>query len=94
MDVLTLLCIGDRPQLLGLRKALLESYGYRVKMALSPRTAMKMLQNTSVAAVLLEHKTEGMDAEAVAHYAKLHIPGVPIILFSQLTPVRQSEYCG
>jgi len=30
MDALTLLCIDDRPQLLELRKALLESHGYRV----------------------------------------------------------------
>jgi response regulator RpfG family c-di-GMP phosphodiesterase len=90
MDVLTLLCIDDRPQLLGLRKALLESHGYRVKMALSGQTAMKMLQDTPVAAVLLEYKTEGMDAEAVAHYVKLHFPSVPIILLSAYacTPQR------
>jgi len=90
MDVLTLLCIDDRPQLLGLRKALLESHGYRVAMALSGQTAMKMLQDTRVAAVLLEYKTEGMDAEAVAHYVKLHFPSVPIILLSAYacTPQR------
>ena len=90
MDVLTVLCIDDRPQLLGLRKALLESHGYHVKMALSGQTAMKMLQDTRVAAVLLEYKTEGMDAEAVAHYVKLHFPSVPIILLSAYacTPQR------
>jgi response regulator RpfG family c-di-GMP phosphodiesterase len=74
MDVLTLLCIGDRPQLLELRRALLESHGYRVKMALSGHTALKMLENTPVAAVLLEYKTEGMDAEAVAYHVKLRFP--------------------
>jgi CheY-like chemotaxis protein len=45
MDALTLLCIDDSPQLLELRKALLESHGYRVKTALSGHTAMKMLGN-------------------------------------------------
>jgi response regulator RpfG family c-di-GMP phosphodiesterase len=82
MDVLTLLCIDDRPQLLELRKALLESHGYRVKMALSGHTAMKMLQEAPVAAVLLEYKTEGTDAEAVACHLKVHFPSIPIILLS------------
>ncbi|HET6177354.1 MAG TPA: response regulator [Candidatus Sulfotelmatobacter sp.] len=82
MDVLTLLCVDDRPQLLKLRKALLESHGYRVKMALSGHTAMKVLQDTPVAAVLLEYKTEGMDAEAVAYHVKLRFPSIPIILLS------------
>jgi len=85
MDVLTLLCIDDRPQLLELRKALLESHGYLVKTALSGQTAMKMLQDTPVAAVLLEYKTEGMDAEAVAYHVKLHFPSIPIILLSAYT---------
>ena len=80
MDVLTLLCVDDRPQLLELRRALLESHGYRVKTALDGQTAMKILQDTQVAAVLLEYKTEGMDVEAVAYHVKLHFPSTPIIL--------------
>ncbi len=82
MDVLTLLCVDDRPQLLELRKAFLESHGYRVRMALSGHTAMKILQDVPVAAVLLEYKTEGMDAEAVASHVKLRFPSIPIILLS------------
>ena len=82
MDVRTLLCVDDRPQLLELRKAFLESHGYRVKMALSGQTAMKVLQDTPVAAVLLEYKTEGIDAEAVACQLKLRFPSIPIILLS------------
>lgn len=90
MDALTLLCIDDRPQLLELRKVLLESHGYRVKMALSGHTAMKTLQDAPVAAVLLEYKTEGMDAEAIAGHIKLRFPSVPIILLSAYacTPER------
>jgi len=85
MHALTLLCIDDRPQLLKLRKAFLESRGYHVRMALSIQTAMKTLQDAPVAAVLLEYKTEGMDAEAVAYYVKLHFPNIPIILLSAYT---------
>jgi CheY-like chemotaxis protein len=90
MDALTLLCIDDRPQLLKLRKALLESHGYRVEVALSGHSAMKMLQDEPVAAVLLEFKTEGIDAEAVARQVKLRFPSLPIILLSAYacTPER------
>jgi CheY-like chemotaxis protein len=35
-----------------------------------------------VAAVLLEYKIEGMDAEAVACHVKRHFPGTPIIVLS------------
>jgi CheY-like chemotaxis protein len=78
----TLLCIDDLPQALELRKATLESHGYCVKIASSGYTAMKMLEETSVAAVLLEYKQEGMDAEAVACHIKQRFPNLPIILLS------------
>jgi CheY-like chemotaxis protein len=82
MDSPTVLCIDDRPQVLELRKATLESHGYGVKIAASGYSAMKMLEETSVAAVLLEYKQEGMDAEAVAFHIKQRFPKLPIILLS------------
>ena len=82
MDSLTVLCIADRPQVLELRKAALESHNYCVKIASSGYTAMKMLEETSVAVVLLEYKLEGMDAEAVACDIKQRFPKLPIILLS------------
>jgi CheY-like chemotaxis protein len=90
MDALTLLCVDDRPQLLELRKAILEPHGYRVKTALNARAAMQILRGTPVAAVLLEFKTEGMDAEAIASHVKRCFPDVPIILLSaySCTPER------
>ena len=48
MDSPTVLCIDDRPQVLELRKATLESRGYCVKIASSGYTAVKMLEETSV----------------------------------------------
>ena len=66
MAVATVLCIDDNPWLLEHRKATLESRGYRVEIVSSGDAAMKMLKNASVAAVLLEYKLEGFDAEAVA----------------------------
>jgi two-component system, OmpR family, response regulator QseB len=82
MDFPTLLCIDDLPQALELRKATLESHGYCVKLASSGYTAMKMLEETSVAAVLLEYRREGMDAEAIACHIKQRFPNLPIILLS------------
>src|SRR5208282_2529140 len=82
MDSPTLLCIDDLPQALELRKATLESHGYCVKIASSGYTAVKMLEETSVAAVLLEYKLDGMDAEAVACHIKQRFPNLPIILLS------------
>jgi CheY-like chemotaxis protein len=58
MDSPTVLCIDDRPQVLELRKATLESHGYRVKIASSSYAAMKMLDETSFVAVLLEYTEE------------------------------------
>ncbi len=82
MDSPIVLCIDDRPQALEFRKATLESRGYCVKIASSGYTAIKMLEETSVAAVLLEYKQEGMDAEAVASHIKQRFPHLPIILLS------------
>jgi two-component system, response regulator FlrC len=82
MDPLTVLCIDDRPQVLELRKATLESQGYCVKIASSGYTAMKMLEEMSVTVVLLEYKHEGIDAEAIAWHIKQRFPKLPIILLS------------
>jgi CheY-like chemotaxis protein len=78
----TVLCIHDLPQLLQLRKATLEAHDYCVKLASNSYTAMKILEETPVAAVLLEYSLEGMDAEAVAYQIKQRFPKLPIILLS------------
>jgi len=82
MESPTVLCVDDRPQVSELRKATLESHGYSAKIASSGYTAVKMLEETSVAAVLLEYKLDGMDAEAVACHIKQRFPNLPIILLS------------
>ena len=74
MDSPIVLCIDDRPLVLELRKAALESHGYRVNIASSSYTAMKMLDERSLSAVLLEYKEDGMDAEAAACHIKQRFP--------------------
>ena len=89
MDSPTVLCINDLPQVLELRKATLESHSYCVKTASSGYTAMKILEETPVAAILLEYKTEGMDAEAVAYQIKQRFPKLPIILLSAYSEIPE-----
>jgi two-component system response regulator AtoC len=83
MDSPLVLCIDDLPQALELRKNTLESHGFSVKIASSGQTAVMLLEGTPpVAAVLLEYRQEGMDAEAVAWHIKQRFPNLPIILLS------------
>ena len=90
MGYTTVLCIDDNPHVLELRKAALESCGYRVEVASNDNAAIKTLKKASVAAVLLEYKVEGIDAEAVACHIKQRFPSLPIILLSAYseTPER------
>ena len=89
MNSPALLCIDDRPQMLELHKTTLEPHGYCVKLATSSYTAIKTLEETSVAAVLLEYKQEGMDAEAVACHIKQRFPNLPIILLSAYSEIPE-----
>ena len=82
MDSPTVLCIDDRLPVLELRKATLKSHNYCVKTASSGYTAIKILEETPVDAVLLEYKLDGMDAEAVACHIKQRFPTLPIVLLS------------
>jgi len=89
MNSPTVLCVDDLPQVLELRKATLESHNYCVKTASSGYTAMKILEESPVAAILLEYKTEGMDAEAVAYQIKQRFPKLPIILLSAYSEIPE-----
>ncbi len=85
-----LLCVDDRPQMLQVRKANLERLGYSVVTATSVQAAITALQNTAVIAIIVEYKSEGMDAEAVAYHLKQRFPDEPIVLLSAYsnTPER------
>ena len=82
MDSAAVLCIDDHPRVLELRKATLEPHVYRVEIASSGYTAMKVLEESAAVAVLREYKQEGMDAETIACLIKQRFPNLPIILLS------------
>jgi CheY-like chemotaxis protein len=89
MESPTVLYVDDLPQALEIRKATLESHGYRVKTASSSYSALKILEEAAVAAVLLEYKEEGICAEAVACHIKQHFPALPIVLLSAYSEVPE-----
>jgi len=76
------LCVDDRPDWLKLRKGALEPLGYSVITATDASMALTLLEALPVDVVLLEYKSEGMDAEAVAFEIKSHFPSQPIVLLS------------
>ena len=82
MDSPTVLYIDDRSHQLELRRTSLESHGLSIVAVPSEFAAMKILEGTSVDAVLLEYKQEGMDSEAIAYHIKQRFPHIPIILIS------------
>ncbi len=93
MSSWTLLCIDDQAHLLQHRKAMLESDGFDVRIESSACAAMKILKETTVHAVLVEYKQEGIDAEAIAYHIKQRFPHLPIVLLSAYSECR-SESCG
>ena len=84
-----LLCIDDRPPLLQLRKTTLEQLGCSVVTATTVSAAIGLLERTAIAAVLLEYKCEGMDAEAAACQIKRRFPLQPVILLSAYSDVPE-----
>jgi two-component system, OmpR family, response regulator len=82
MDSPTLLCIDDRSEFLELRKTALEPLGYSVATASDIASAIAILREAAIAAVIVDYKFEGMDAEAAAFLIKQQFPEQPIILMS------------
>jgi CheY-like chemotaxis protein len=76
------LCIDDRPEILEIRKGVLESSGYNVETVTSGYAAIERLRAASVDAVLLEYKQQGIDAEAIACHIHRRFPNIPIVLLS------------
>jgi response regulator RpfG family c-di-GMP phosphodiesterase len=83
------LFIDDRPPILELRKSSLASPGVCIKTAVNGHAAMKLLEQTSVDAIFLEYKQEGMDSEAVAYQIKQHFPSLPVIMLSAYTDIPE-----
>jgi CheY-like chemotaxis protein len=79
---LTLLCIDDEPNVLAVRKMLLESVGYRVLSAESGPIGLEILKREQVHTFILDYKMPEMTGAEVAQRIRAMQPGLPIILLS------------
>ena len=91
---LTLLCIDDEPNVLAVRKMLLETVGYRVLAAESGPQGLEILHREHVHTVILDYKMPGMTGSEVAARIRQTHPGMPIIMLSafvDLTPEQLKD---
>jgi CheY-like chemotaxis protein len=79
---LTILCIDDEPNVLVVRKMLLESVGYRVLLAESGPQGLEILQRENVHTVIVDYKMPDMTGSEVAEHIRGFRPGMPIIMLS------------
>jgi len=78
----TILCVEDEQLQLQLRKALLESAGFRVLMARSANAAMDIFRTEHVDAVIMDYWLSGKNGTAVAEEMKRLRPKIPIVMLS------------
>ena len=76
------LCIDDQLPVLELRKTQLESVGFSVATAHNAVEGIRLMDELPIVAVVLEYKSEGMDARAVAFHMRHKAPRLPIIVIS------------
>jgi CheY-like chemotaxis protein len=79
---LTILCIDDEPNVLVVRKMLLESVGYRVLLAESGPQGLEILQRENVHTVIVDYKMPDMTGSEVAEHIRRFRSGMPIIMLS------------
>jgi CheY-like chemotaxis protein len=91
---LTLLCIDDEPNVLAVRKMLLESVGYRVLLADGGPRGIDLLKREHVNTVIVDYKMPEMTGSEVAEQIRKTHPGMPIIMLSafvDLTPEQLKD---
>ena len=78
----TILCIDDQPVGLAIRKALLETQGYKVVIAENGPGGIALAREHQIDAVVLDYRMRGMYGNAVAAILKSEYPQLPIVLLS------------
>jgi CheY-like chemotaxis protein len=77
-----ILCVDDEAAGLSVRKAVLESQGYRVLTAANGRDALGIFSSEAVDLVVLDYAMPEMDGQAVAERMKQLRADVPIVMLS------------
>lgn len=83
--VFTVLCIDDEEPGLLVRKALLESAGYRVLTALTGAKGIEMFSSQPVDAVIVDYWMAGKNGLAVGRELKRINRAIPVIMLSAYT---------
>jgi len=78
----TVLCVDDEIEALNLRKAMLETHGYRVLIAINAEEALKVFDCEEIDVVLTDHLLKGQTGTALAAEMKLRKPGVAVAIYS------------
>src|SRR5260370_34345617 len=78
----TVLCIDDNRNILEINKALLESNGYRVLIALDGPSGIALTRTHSIDAVVLDFNMPGMDGAQVAEVLMKEQPTLPVVVWS------------
>jgi len=78
----TVLCVDDEIEALNLRKAMLETHGYRVLIAINAEEALKVFDCEEIDVVLTDHLLKGQTGTALAAEMKLRKPGVEVAIYS------------
>jgi CheY-like chemotaxis protein len=87
----TILCIDDEPQILSLRKAFLEAFGFRVLTAESGREGLRLLcEGHPVDLVLLDYVMPEMTGDRIAAELKRLYPHLPIVVMSGFPDVPEA----
>ena len=81
------LCVDDEIEALHLRKAMLESHGYKVLTATNAEEALKVFESTEVDVVLTDHLLKGQTGTALAAEMRKRKLDVPIVIYSGVAQV-------
>ena len=85
------LCVDDEALGLSVRKAMLESQGYRVFTAENGSDALVLFSAEPIDLVILDYKLPGMNGDIVADRMKRLRPCVPILMLSAyVDPPRET----
>jgi CheY-like chemotaxis protein len=87
----TILCIDDDPNLLAIRRRVLENAGYTILTALSGFDGLKVFSTGIVDAVILDYAMPIMNGGAAAAQMRQIKRGVPIILHSGHSAIPEDD---
>lgn len=78
----TILCVDDDERSLSIRKVLLETWGYRVKLCLDPDQAVELMKAGGIDLVLTDLMMPKRSGAKLIDELKTIAPHVPALLFS------------